>query len=201
MIYCPWTDSLSTNQPQIKVPRIKFPFELNYYHCSALILRQSFRMISVLQESLPLINLKCTSIQWTKYFWNLKWIINKSLPHWQGYKFTEFVCLSFIFKVNILCRKFFRKKFIKKIKKVSVEVLGPVAQSNCKALQKLLTFFQQKILADISIWYFNKTITNDIVSFEQPGPGINFYITITNTVNSWYLKHWYIKVIFLYQRL
>ena len=41
------------------------------------------------------------------------------------------------------------------------------------ALQKLLTFIQQKILAfflNISIWNFNETLTNDVVSFEQPGP-------------------------------
>ena len=36
------------------------------------------------------------------------------------------------------------------------------------ALQKLFTFFQQKILAFIR--NFNGTLTNDIVSFEQPGP-------------------------------
>ena len=37
----------------------------------------------------------------------------------------------------------------------------------------ILTFFQQKILAisDISIWNFNETLTNDVVSFEQLGPG------------------------------
>ena len=42
------------------------------------------------------------------------------------------------------------------------------------ALQKLLTFFQQKISAYLPItWYvnFNDSLTNDIVSFEQLGPG------------------------------
>ena len=41
------------------------------------------------------------------------------------------------------------------------------------ALQKLLTFFQQKYghIWDINVWNFNETLTNDIVSFEQPGPG------------------------------
>ena len=41
------------------------------------------------------------------------------------------------------------------------------------ALQKLLTFFQQKIfhIWDNNIWNFNETLTNDIVSFEQLGPG------------------------------
>ena len=46
------------------------------------------------------------------------------------------------------------------------------------ALQKLLTFFQQKILAylkywrtsDIKVWNFNETLTNDVISFEQLGP-------------------------------
>ena len=40
------------------------------------------------------------------------------------------------------------------------------------ALQKLLTFFQQKYwqISDINILNFNDTLTNDIVSFEQPGP-------------------------------
>ena len=35
------------------------------------------------------------------------------------------------------------------------------------ALQNLLTFFQQKVSA-----YFNESLTNDIVSFEQLGPDI-----------------------------
>ena len=36
-------------------------------------------------------------------------------------------------------------------------------------------FFQQKILAYFrycKVWNFNKTLTNDIVSFEQLGPGL-----------------------------
>ena len=38
-------------------------------------------------------------------------------------------------------------------------------------MQKFLTFFQQKILElDINVGNFNKTLTNDVVSFEQPGP-------------------------------
>ena len=41
-------------------------------------------------------------------------------------------------------------------------------------MQKLLTFFQQKISAfcvslDVN---FNESLTNDVVSFEQPGPGL-----------------------------
>ena len=40
------------------------------------------------------------------------------------------------------------------------------------ALQKLLTFFHKKywLFWDINVWNFNDTLTNDIVSFEQPGP-------------------------------
>ena len=43
------------------------------------------------------------------------------------------------------------------------------------ALQKLLTFFQQKISAYLRITInFNESLTNDIVSFEQLGPGYFF---------------------------
>ena len=37
-------------------------------------------------------------------------------------------------------------------------------------MQKLLTFFQQKILAYLrnNFWKFNESLTNDVVSFEQP---------------------------------
>ena len=39
-------------------------------------------------------------------------------------------------------------------------------------MQKLLTFFQQKYqhMCHINDQSFNDTLTNDIVSFEQPGP-------------------------------
>ena len=42
------------------------------------------------------------------------------------------------------------------------------------AVQKLLTFFQQKYwhISDINVWNFNETFINDVVSFEQPGPGL-----------------------------
>ena len=42
------------------------------------------------------------------------------------------------------------------------------------ALQKLLTFFQQKISAFLSLLNvnFNKWSTNDVVSFEQLGPAV-----------------------------
>ena len=41
------------------------------------------------------------------------------------------------------------------------------------ALQKLFTLFQQKYrhILDISIRNLNETLTNDIISFEQLGPG------------------------------
>ena len=40
------------------------------------------------------------------------------------------------------------------------------------AMQKLFTFFQQKILVYLryNIWILNDTLTNGFVSFEQPGP-------------------------------
>ena len=45
------------------------------------------------------------------------------------------------------------------------------------ALQKLLTFFSKKlqhicVSLDVN---FNESLTNDIVSFEQPGPDIGEY--------------------------
>ena len=42
------------------------------------------------------------------------------------------------------------------------------------ALQKLLAFFQQKYrqISDIKVWNFNETLTNGVVSFEQPGPDL-----------------------------
>ena len=42
------------------------------------------------------------------------------------------------------------------------------------ALQKLLTFFQQKISAYLRITRlnFNESLTNDVVSFEQLGPDV-----------------------------
>ena len=48
------------------------------------------------------------------------------------------------------------------------------------ALQKLLTFFQQKISAYLRslIVNFNESLTNDIVSFEQLGPGYFSYFSM-----------------------
>ena len=49
------------------------------------------------------------------------------------------------------------------------------------ALQKLLIFFQQKILANLGYLHANfiERLTNDVVSFEQPGPGPKLYFGIT----------------------
>ena len=46
------------------------------------------------------------------------------------------------------------------------------------AMQKLLTFFQQKYwhIWDINVWNFNETLTNDVVSFEQLSPGTKFLL-------------------------
>ena len=41
------------------------------------------------------------------------------------------------------------------------------------ALQKLLTFFQQKISAYLDV-NFNESLTNDVVSFEQLGPDFQY---------------------------
>ena len=48
------------------------------------------------------------------------------------------------------------------------------------ALQKLLTFFQQKfqhicVSLDVN---FNESLTNDIVSFEQQGPDVPSYLEV-----------------------
>ena len=47
-------------------------------------------------------------------------------------------------------------------------------------MQKLLSFFQQKYwtTSDMNVWNFNETLTNDVVSFEQLGPGIDFYLIL-----------------------
>ena len=46
------------------------------------------------------------------------------------------------------------------------------------ALQKLLTFFQQKISTYLCInqWNFNESLTNDVVSFEQLGPDALYHV-------------------------
>ena len=51
------------------------------------------------------------------------------------------------------------------------------------ALQKLLSLFNKKYWcnSDITNRNFNETLTNDVVSFEQPGPGIFIMETIFMT--------------------
>ena len=46
------------------------------------------------------------------------------------------------------------------------------------AMQKLLSLFQQKYwnVSDINVWSFNETLTNKVVSFEQPGPEVQVCI-------------------------
>ena len=41
-------------------------------------------------------------------------------------------------------------------------------------MQKILTFFQQKITVDLIYlrFKFNETLTNDVVNFEQLAPGV-----------------------------
>ena len=51
--------------------------------------------------------------------------------------------------------------------------LGPLVYS--KRWEKLFShFFNKKYwqILDIKVWKFNETLTNNIVSFEQPGPGL-----------------------------
>ena len=42
------------------------------------------------------------------------------------------------------------------------------------ALQKLPTIFQQNYchISDITVWNFNETLTNDVISFEQQDPDV-----------------------------
>ena len=58
------------------------------------------------------------------------------------------------------------------------------------ALQKLLTFFQQKISAYMRITRckFNESLTNDIVSFEQPGPGDQIFSLTFRNLTSLFLN-------------
>ena len=53
-------------------------------------------------------------------------------------------------------------------------------RSFCTA--KLFTFFQQKYwhIWDINIWNYNETLTNDVVSFEQPAPGLLYILKPRN---------------------
>ena len=57
-------------------------------------------------------------------------------------------------------------------------------------MQKILTFFQQKISAYLSYLRlnFNEKLTNDVVNFEQPGPDLHLY---------WLRRHSHVTVIYL----
>ena len=46
------------------------------------------------------------------------------------------------------------------------------------ALQKPLAFFNKNFwhYSDISVWNVNEMLTNDVVSFEQQGPGLQILI-------------------------
>ena len=51
-------------------------------------------------------------------------------------------------------------------------------------MQKLLIFFQQKYwhILDVNVRNFNETVTNDVISFEQPGPANYFQLMISGTL-------------------
>ena len=54
------------------------------------------------------------------------------------------------------------------------------------AMLKLLTFFQQKMLAYLSYkrLKFNETLSNDVDSFEEPGPDCDYHTGLAfNTRN------------------
>ena len=53
------------------------------------------------------------------------------------------------------------------------------------ALQKLLTFFQPKYwrISDTNILNFNEALTNDVVTFEQPGPGVILITFVCGYIN------------------
>ena len=66
------------------------------------------------------------------------------------------------------------------------------------ALQKLLTFFQQKISAYLRItWCFNESLTNDVVSFEQLGLDcqLQTWITFTYRLPTLNLNNVYIHLV------
>ena len=55
------------------------------------------------------------------------------------------------------------------------------------ALQKLLTIFQQKYWRipniNVRVRNFNETLTNDVVSFEQPGPEVIKILLLKVTID------------------
>ena len=64
------------------------------------------------------------------------------------------------------------------------------------ALQKLLTFFQQKISAYLHITWckFNESLNNDVVSFEQLGPDFWHYENMPNQIY-WKFHHLKLKAL------
>ena len=54
------------------------------------------------------------------------------------------------------------------------------------AVQKLLTFFQQKLLAYFKYQHlnFNETLTNNVISFEQPSPGSKYLLPTEKLISS-----------------
>ena len=56
------------------------------------------------------------------------------------------------------------------------------------ALQNNLSFFSNKKywhISDIEVWNFNVSLTNDIDSFEQLGPGLHYLPRILNSSRNW----------------
>ena len=65
--------------------------------------------------------------------------------------------------------------------------------SKAFAVQKLPTFFQQKMLAywDINVWNLtNVSLTNDLISFEQLGSDEDIRL-LKVKVTLWYSTAWY----------
>ena len=48
------------------------------------------------------------------------------------------------------------------------------------AMQSFTHFFNKtyRLIWDIKVWFFNDTLTNDVVSFEQPSPGFEYVVSI-----------------------
>ena len=52
-------------------------------------------------------------------------------------------------------------------------------------------FFDKKYwqIWDINVWNFNKMLTNDVVSFEQPGPGLQIKLWLPQGLRIWSVEH------------
>ena len=106
--------------------------------------------------------------------------------------FILILCADMLFWFKLLCRLdidiYYRSEpscsnIIKLMTLLRGQLLSVLRLNNqthwyfmLKKWEKLLTFFQQRILFiwDISIWNFNKMLTNDIVSFERLGLEVIF---------------------------